>query len=255
MECWHMSGAGNRFAVVDSRQAGDPAGYAGLARALCRRLGADGMMVLEPERLRLHFYNRDGSRGEMCGNGSRCACRFAYDRGLAGARLTLLADAGPVAGERLGQDRYRVALNLPTVLDPERKPGCTYLELGSPGLPHAVLELNADPEPEALRASARALRRDPAFPKGANVNFFHLTAPDRGRILTYERGVEDYTLACGTGAGAVAAALWAGGRLPGGRLTLDSRGGSLSLELASAGGRLTRLALEGPAEILEILTV
>ena len=67
--------------------------------------------------------------------------------------------------------------------------------------------------------------------------------------------MEDYTLACGTGAGAVAAALWAGGRLPGRRLTLDSRGGSLSLELASAGGRLTRLALEGPAEILEILTV
>lgn len=255
MECWHMSGAGNRFAVLEARQAGAPADYPALARALCARLGADGMMVLEPETLRLHFYNRDGSRGEMCGNGSRCVCRFAHDRGFAGDRMTLLADAGPVAGERLGPDRYRVALNLPTVLDPGRRPGCVYLELGSPGLPHAVLEWDADPEPEALRALARSLRWDPAFPKGANVSFFRLSAPDRGRILTYERGVEDYTLACGTGAGAVAAALWAQGRLPGGRLTLDSRGGSLGLDLEGAAGRLTRLALEGPAQVLEVLSL
>ena len=90
MRVYHMSGAGNDFAVVDAR--GLSLDFSPLAVRLCRELGADGFMAVDTAAdadFRLHFYNSDGSRGEMCGNGSRCICRFAYDNGIAGETMTV----------------------------------------------------------------------------------------------------------------------------------------------------------------------
>ena len=85
MQCWYMNGAGNDFMVIDAR--GQKLDFSKLAVELCKLTGADGFMatdVSDVADFRLHFYNSDGSRGEMSGNGSRCICRFAFDNGIAG---------------------------------------------------------------------------------------------------------------------------------------------------------------------------
>ena len=250
----HMSGAGNDFAVMDAR--GLSVDFSSLAQKLCARTGADGFMALDHSEIadfKLHFYNADGSRGEMCGNGSRCICKFAYDNDIAGETMTVETDAGLVYGWRLEENLYKVKLNNPEIFDACRKPDVTYVELGNPGIPHGIVEIphltweNAN----ALREYAVALRHDPAFPKGINVNFYRRLNDSAVRVLTYERGVEDYTLACGTGCGSTAVTLFAQGKLPGKQLTCENRGGVLSVTLEETGGQITGVYLEGPAEIIK----
>ena len=254
MQCWHMSGAGNDFMVIDAR--GLTLDFEKMAKELCALSGADGFMAVdhsEKADFKLHFYNSDGSRGEMCGNGSRCICRFAYDHGIAGENMVVETDAGLVPGKRLSESQYLVKLNNPGIVDLNRKGDIAYVELGNPGVPHAVAEipgLNWDMT-EALREQGKSLRYDPAFPKGANVNFFTWIGEGSVRVMTYERGVEDYTLACGTGCGSTAVTLWLRGLLPGGRLTAENRGGTLALTVEGEQGIVSALYLEGPAEILK----
>ena len=258
MQVYYMNGAGNDFMVVDAR--GMQLDYEQLAIALCKLTGADGFMAVDNSDkadFRLHFYNADGSRGEMCGNGARCICRFAYDLGIAGAEMTVETDAGLVPGWRLDQNQYRVKLNNPSVLDLHRKGDVAYVELGNPGVPHAVKEYFGDlwADADALREELRALRFDKAFPKGANVNFYQVIGAAEIRILTFERGVEDYTLACGTGCGSTASTLWKQGRLPGGVLTAYNRGGTLKVTVGGENGQVNSILLEGPTQIVEIYDI
>ena len=254
MQCWHMSGAGNDFMVIDAR--GVTLDFEKLSKQLCALSGADGFMAVDysdKADFKLHFYNSDGSRGEMCGNGSRCICRFAFDHGIAGENMVVETDAGLVPGRRLSESQYLVKLNNPGIVDLNRKGNIAYVELGTPGVPHAVAEipgLNWDMA-EVLREQGKSLRYDPAFPKGANVNFFTWTGKETVRVMTYERGVEDYTLACGTGCGSTAVTLWLRGLLPGGRLTAENRGGTLTLNVEGEKGTVSALYLEGPTEILK----
>ena len=255
MDLWHMSGAGNDFMVMDAR--GLQLDFSALAKTLCADYGTDGFMALDTASdadFRLHFYNADGSRGEMCGNGARCICRFAHDHGIAGNYMTVRTDAGLVEGWALTEGRYKVKLNLPSVLELSRRPDAAYVELGDPGIPHALVEWEslrfdrmADLLPYALE-----LRHDPIFPKGVNVSFYTHLAPGKVRVLTYERGVEDYTLACGTGCGSIAAVLHAKGLLPEKMLTCENRGGILTVSLEEQEGRLSAIYLEGPTEILSV---
>ena len=252
MKIWHMNGAGNDFMVMDARQL--ELDLAQLAVTLCAESGADGFMavdVAENADFKLHFYNSDGSRGEMCGNGARCICRFAFEHGLAGEQMTVETDAGLVRGWRLAQNRYKVQLTAPTNLDLNRKEDVAYVEVGCP---HAVKAFSGDlwAQKDTLKEAMRALRFDPAFPKGANINFYTWQAPDRVRILTFERGVEDFTLACGTGSGAVATVLWAQGLVPQGKLELENPGGVLTVSLSGQQGQVQTLFLEGPAEVTQI---
>lgn len=258
MQVYYMNGAGNDFMVVDAR--GMQLDYEQLAIALCKLTGADGFMAVDNSDkadFRLHFYNADGSRGEMCGNGARCICRFAYDLGIAGTEMTVETDAGLVPGWRLDQNQYRVKLNNPSVLDLHRKGDVSYVELGNPGVPHAVKEYFGDlwADADALREELRALRFDKAFPKGANVNFYQVIGEAEIRILTFERGVEDYTLACGTGCGSTASTLWKQGRLPGGVLTAYNRGGTLKVTVGGENGQVNSILLEGPTQIVEIYDI
>lgn len=258
MKVWYMNGAGNDFMVIDAR--GKTLDFEALAIKLCKMTGADGFMaadVSDKADLRLHFYNADGSRGEMCGNGSRCICRFAYDMGMAGESMTVQTDAGIIEGRRLAEDRYVVKLNNPSVVDLHRKGEVAYVELGDPGVPHAVMEVKdlSWDMAEELRDMAKDLRYDPAFPKGANINLYSWLDEKTVRILTYERGVEDYTLACGTGSGSTAVTLWLKGLFPGGELVAENRGGMLKLKVEGTAGRVTALYLEGPAEVEKIYEV
>lgn len=258
MECWHMSGAGNDFMVIDAR--GRRLDFQALALELCAKTGADGFMAVDRSDtadFKLHFYNSDGSRGEMCGNGSRCICRFAYEKGIAGETMTVETDAGPVLGWRLSEEQYRVRLNDPSVIDLGRREDAAYVELGCPGVPHGIVEVPGLTwqMAEPLRNRAKALRYDPAFPKGANINFYTWLGEGKVRVMTYERGVEDYTLACGTGCGSLAAAVWTAGKLPGGCLTAENKGGILKVRVENHDGRISALLLEGPAEVLKVYEI
>lgn len=258
MNIYYMNGAGNDFMVMDAR--GQDLNFSALALELCKLAGADGFMAVDHSEIadfRLHFYNADGSRGEMCGNGARCICRFAYDMGIAGENMAVQTDAGIVYGQRLDENRYRVQLNNPGALDLNRKGDIAYVELGDPGVPHAVLEIPglSWEDRDALREQAKALRYDPAFPKGANVNMFTWLDETAIRILTYERGVEDYTLACGTGSASTVVVLWLKGLVPQGRLTVENPGGTLAVTIDGENGIVSRLTLEGPTEVVRQYTV
>ena len=258
MNVYYMNGAGNDFMVMDAR--GGEYDFGKLSVELCKLTGADGFMavdVSDKADFKLHFYNADGSRGEMCGNGARCICRFAHDMGIAGETMTVETDAGEVPGWRLDKDMYRVKLNDPSVLDLRRKGDVAYVELGDPGVPHGVAAYSGDlwGDKEALRERMRALRFDPAFPKGANINFYQLLAPGEVRMLTFERGVEDFTLACGTGTGSVACAMWRLGLLPGKYLTAHNPGGTLKVKLEAEGDEIRGIFLEGPTEITRVYEV
>ena len=256
MKIYYMNGAGNDFMVMDARDNEDR-DFSAMAIELCKFTGADGFMAVgksEVADFRLHFYNSDGTRGEMCGNGARCICRFAHDLGIAGPEMTVQTDAGLVPGWRIDENQYRVKLNNPSVLDLNRKGDIAYAELGEPGVPHAVAEYSGDlwGNKDALREQMRALRFDPAFPKGANVNFYQILGDAEVRVLPFERGVEDFTLACGTGTGSTAAVLWRQGKLPGGVLTAHNPGGTLKVVIGGEGEIVTAIELEGPTQIVRV---
>ena len=258
MKIWYMNGAGNDFMVMDAR--GGAYDFQALSVELCKLANADGFMAIdhsEKADFKLHFYNSDGSRGEMCGNGARCICRFAHDLGLVGDSMVVETDAGLVPGWRLSESQYKVKLNNPGVLDPERLPGTAYVELGCPGVPHAVFQLREDiwANADALKARFEALRHDPAFPKGANVNAHQWIGEAEVRVLTFERGVEDYTLACGTGCGSIASTLWLKGKLPGNVLTAHNRGGTLKVTIGGENGEITSILLEGPTEVVKVYEI
>ena len=248
MQVYHMNGAGNDFAVIDAR--GLTLDFSALAKQLCAQTGADGFMAVDDATdgdFTLHFYNPDGSRGEMCGNGARCICRFAYDQGIAGEKMTVHTDAGLVYGWRLNENIYRVQLNEPSILDLHRTEDAAYVELGNPGIPHAIVELPGLTHDitAALLPQAKSLRYDPRFPKGVNITFFTHLSPGEVRVLTYERGVEDYTLACGTGCASLAVVLAARNQLSGKQLLCHNPGGDLKITLEGSS-----LYLEGPTEYL-----
>ena len=258
MKVWYMNGAGNDFMVIDAR--GQTLDFERLALELCKKTGADGFMAVDTSEkadFKLHFYNADGSRGEMCGNGARCNCRFAYDLGIAGENMVVETDAGLVPGRRIDENEYVVQLNNPGMLDLSRKGDIAYVELGNPGVPHAVACYDGDlwADADRLWDDMRKLRYDAAFPKGANVNFYQPVGEQEVRVLTFERGVEDFTLACGTGCGSIASVLWTQGKLPGGRLTAHNRGGTLTVTIGGTGDEITSIPLQGPTEVVTVYEI
>ena len=267
MDFWKMNGAGNDFIIINDMAARIPDGQLGdLARTLCERrlsIGADGLMVVRPAQAdgdyRMVFFNSDGSEGEMCGNGARCICRYGYENGLAGDTQRVETVSGTVTGTRIDKRQYRVRLNDPSVLEPdypvqvdEVSYPCAYVELGTPGLPHAVVPYPGlkDADENALRRLGRKLRYHPAFPKGANVNFYELVGPDHVYERTYERGVEDFTYACGTGTGSVAAVLTVLGRISGKGMRADMIGGSLYIDVTKTEEGIRDIYLTGPTNIV-----
>jgi diaminopimelate epimerase len=208
---------------------------------------------------RMRFFNSDGSMGEMCGNGARCICRYGYENGLSGQTQTIETTAGIVTGRRISPRNYRIRLNDPSVvrLDcPVEVDGtvipCSYVELGNPGLPHAVVPWNhlREADENALRELGRKLRWHKDFPKGANVNFFELQPDGTIYERTFERGVEDFTYACGTGTGSVAAVLTLKGLTAPEHIQVDMVGGRLTMDVETGGGKVTALHLTGPTNIV-----
>ncbi|MFB3926522.1 MAG: diaminopimelate epimerase [Syntrophales bacterium] len=215
IEFYKMSGSGNDFILIDNRKdvvgTDDPAGF---ARKVCERkisIGADGLILIEESRkadFRWQFFNADGSRADMCGNGGRCAARFAYVKGIAHAKMSFETGAGIIDAE-VRDGLVKLRLTDPGGL----KVGYSIRVYGraysvnsiDTGVPH-VVSYPADLDSCDVVKYGREIRFHAQYqPAGTNVNFACVIDPHSIRVRTYERGVEDETLACGTGA--VASAL------------------------------------------------
>lgn len=248
MTVWYMNGAGNSFAVIDARNISID--MSDMAKKLCQERNCDGFMALDNSDIadfKLHFYNCDGSRAGMCGNGARCICRFAYDNKIAGEQMRVETDAGIVEGARIKDNVYSVKLNTPKDIKLDIVPYVDYVIVG---VPHAVIELE----------SLDAYSRDELFERAkklreeldAHVNFYSVLDRNTVDILTYERGVENFTLACGTGSGAVAAILWIRGEMESSTLTVENQGGVLRVTVEGEWLTPKELFLSGNAEIDEV---
>jgi len=211
-------GCGNDFVIIDNRELRLAVDHmAEWARRVCRRcfgVGADGIMFLEEATpgsgfdFRWHFYNADGSRGEMCGNGSRCVAKLGNLLGFAGKRHVIGTDAGGVEAEVLGDGQVRVRLTNPTDLKTNMELSVAGERLTvhfvNTGVPHAVI-FYEDASLVDVKRLGREVRFHEAFaPKGTNANFVSVRDSGHLTVRTYERGVEDETYACGTGACAAA---------------------------------------------------
>ncbi|MFH1078939.1 MAG: diaminopimelate epimerase [Pseudomonadota bacterium] len=215
IEFFKMSGSGNDFILIDNRDLSLPVGdITDFIRRVCQRkvsVGADGLILIERSDradFRWRFFNADGSEVDMCGNGGRCAARYAFLKGVSGAYLSFETGAGIIDAEVRG-DTVKLRLTDPRsliideIIDVDAKP-MTVSSINT-GVPH-VVHFPDDLDVFDVFNTGRRIRYHGQYqPAGTNANF--VTVADRHslRIRTYERGVEDETLACGTGS--VAAAL------------------------------------------------
>ncbi len=217
VEFWKMSGTGNDFIVIDNREGRvKEQDMSRLVARSCRRresVGADGVIFVTDSDdcdFGWRFYNADGGEVDMCGNGGRCVSRFAYLKGIAGSKMTFETRVGPISAQVEGRV-VKVLMPEPRDetrdIDLELLPGWRSCDFVNTGVPHVVVQV-ADLETHPVFEQGREIRYHPLFsPDGTNANFMTVTGPDSLSVRTYERGVEDETLACGTGA--IASALMA----------------------------------------------
>lgn len=234
------SGAGNTFLIADARAFPNNKAVdrSALARQICHAFGraeTDGLLVIEPKEgydFAWDFYNSDGSRAEMCGNAARCAAMYFYRKNNSKKNLEFLTLAGKVGAQIISDSIVRV--EMPTL------PANFSLVQGhfwvNTGVPHIVIEGAPDAE------RARTLRPLPND-KGSNITFVLEVSKSGCKAVTFERGVENFTLACGTGA--VAAACYLAQKTGGSRFVVEMPGGQLLVDNVIPG---KKPFLEGPAE-------
>jgi diaminopimelate epimerase len=257
---YKMQGNGNDFILIDNRR-GILKGMKlrDLSIAVCNRhysVGADGLIVIASSRksdFKWHFFNADGSEAEMCGNGSRCAARFAYLRKIAKKNMSFETLAGiihAVVKKNMVTVQLTSARGLRMNISVPLENGTRIGHLINTGVPHLVYLTN-DLNNEAVQEIGRDTRHHELFrPAGTNVNFIQVTGPHRLRIRTYERGVEGETLACGTGAVAAALVTATLGHVSSPVHVLTKGGDKLVVSFKREGEKLTDLHLEGVAEVV-----
>jgi diaminopimelate epimerase len=254
-----MNGAGNDFVMLDNR-GGELQLAADQIARICDRhrgVGADGILMLEPAAngadFRMRYYNADGGEAEMCGNGARCFARYASRVAGPMEKLSFETPAGVIGAELQG-DLVRLAMSEPkdlrrgiTIPLPDRQVAAHFV---NSGVPHVVVPVDAL-ENVDVRGLGSAIRRHDLFaPKGANVNFLRERGPRQIAIRTYERGVEDETLACGTGVVA-SALIFAALRKTDGPIAVLVRGGSeLEVDFVREDEQFKNVTLKGPAEFV-----
>jgi diaminopimelate epimerase len=250
---YKLSGSGNDFLAL-----AEPARVPGAEtiRAWCRRgvsLGADGLFILRRVEggVAMDYFNADGLPADLCLNGTRCAAQLAFHLGWTLGTVAIRTPAGRISARQLDSSRVAVELDAPA----EEPRELTVQIDGTPrtgyrlivGVPHFVLLWPGDLGGAPVRELGSALRHHPAFGSpGTNVNFVRFPAPDRMEIRTYERGVEDETLSCGTGvlASAAAGLTQARAQLP---LRVMTQGG---FELAVESLQEGRWSLAGDARVV-----
>jgi len=254
-----MNGAGNDFVLLDNLD-----GQLSLAPEqiahLCDRhrgIGADGVLIAEQPAngadFRMRYFNADGGEAEMCGNGARCFARFAGRISGRRGAISFETPAGVIRAECEGEN-VRLAMSEPRDLALDQRielPGGGVIAHSvNTGVPHAVVFVE-DLGNTDVRGLGSALRRHPHFaPKGTNANFVKIIDPGLAEVRTFERGVEDETLACGTGVVAVALVLHEKHGFPA-PVSVRVRGGdTLRVSFEKKGGAWRNVSLTGPADFV-----
>jgi diaminopimelate epimerase len=255
-----LTAAGNDFVLIDNRKSIIAKKECqSLAKKLCDRkysIGADGLILLEKSAckdFKMRYFNSDGSYASMCGNGGRSIAKFAYDLGVANLKMVFETDAGIINAEILLEDRVKLDLYDPSDLKKDIKVEANGKEFDvdfiNTGVPHAVIFVD-DIEKIDVFGYGRVVRRHETFvPAGANVNFVKVIKDNTLLVRTYERGIEDETLACGTGitASGIISVLKGFAKSP---VKVIARGGDkLSVSLKILNDKISNVVLEGPALI------
>jgi len=260
IDFYKMSGSGNDFIIVDNRKKiVDETDLANFVARVCRRklsVGADGFILLEDTDtvdFKWQFFNSDGSVAEMCGNGARCAARFAYINQITGTDMSFETAAGIVHAQVIGD---MVKINMP---DPANLKTDYALELQddsmsvssiNTGVPHVVITMDNIDDAEVVQLGRKIRFHEEFAPAGTNVNFIHLREDGSVAIRTYERGVEDETLACGTGAIAAAIVTAHKAKIKSPVNVLTRSGEILKVYYQEQGGLFSDIYLEGDARII-----
>lgn len=238
-------GTGNDFILLDNRDGNIVLRQDQIAHLCDRRfgIGADGLMLLENAKgydFRMVYYNADGSESTMCGNGGRCITAYANRLGIIGDTAKFIAIDGP---HQATISNHTVALQMQDVTNIQILDGCSVLNTGSP---HYVTIVN-DVAHTAVFEEGRTIRNRPEYqPKGINVNFMEVKG-DGLHVRTYERGVEDETLSCGTGVTACAIASTASGT-GSYNITIHTPGGLLEVSFTKdSPTTANNVILKGPA--------
>lgn len=257
---WKMNGAGNDFVMLDNREGRITLTGPQIAR-LCDRhrgVGADGLLMVENAQgaadWRMRYYNADGAEAEMCGNGARCFARFVNRLGLAkGEKLTFETPAGTISA-KVKDDQVSLGMSTPgpfaDAVDLHAAGEALHVYSINTGVPHAVV-MTDDLDGIDVRKLGAALRHHHHFqPRGTNVNFVRQLGPQALAIRTYERGVEDETLACGTGVVASALTLAALTETPSPIRVLVKGGDTLTVSFERDGTGFKGVVLTGPADFV-----
>jgi diaminopimelate epimerase len=230
-----------------------------LVERACRRresVGADGLIFVNSSDqydFAWQYFNADGGEVEMCGNGSRCVARFAFSKGIAGDRMTFETLAGPISAEVRGRT-VKVLMprpsNVQMDLQMELKSSWVSVDSINTGVPHVVVRVENLGDHPVVEEGRMIRYHDLFSPQGTNANFMVLHEPDLLEVRTYERGVEDETLACGTGA--MASALVSSSR---GMVTspvrVKTRGGEeLKIHFEESDGVFEQVWLEGSTTLV-----
>ena len=251
LEFYKYQGTGNDFVMIDNRSEFFPKENVQLVARLCDRrfgIGGDGLILLENDTatdFKMVYYNSDGNQGSMCGNGGRCAVAFAKKLKVIENNCTFIATDGlhhaSVANNGI------VSLQMIDVTNIKKESNYTFMNTGSP---HHV-QMVEDLEHYNVKENGAALRYGSLYGKeGSNINFVKKISEDTFSLRTYERGVEDETLACGTGATAVAIAMNATGQTNASSIKLNVEGGKLAVSFDKMGDVFTNVFLTGPAEFV-----
>jgi diaminopimelate epimerase len=254
-----MNGAGNDFILIDNRAGDIHLNRSQIAR-LCDRhrgIGADGILLLEnPSNhvdFRMRYFNADGGEAEMCGNGARCFARFANKVAGAQEKISFETPAGVISANLAG-DHVTLQMTEPTDLRinmklPVADKNKTVHFINS-GVPHVVIPV-ARIDDVDVRREGSAIRYHQMFsPNGANVNFIEKREPNKIAVRTYERGVEDETLACGTGVVASALIFAANEKLNGPIRVIARGGDELQVGFEKTDDQFLNVTLTGPAEFV-----
>ena len=239
-------GTGNDFIIIDAREITPVLDV----QKLCDRhfgIGADGLMLLKNHLeydFEMVYYNSDGNLSTMCGNGGRCLSHFAHQLGIGNGNLQFIAVDGP--HEAKIQDNW-VALGMIDVPNwDKRGQDLVVIHTGSP---HYVQFMEQAVEDVNLIEFARSIRYNDEFGKeGINVNIVNSLPDGSLKMRTYERGVEDETLSCGTGVTAAALSAHITGRVTGHSVAVHTAGGDLSVQFSATSAGYTQVVLSGPAE-------
>ena len=248
---YKYQGTGNDFVMIDNRQHLLSKNNTKLIKTLCDRkfgIGGDGLILLEnPEvdgdDFKMVYFNADGNESSMCGNGGRCLVAFAKFLGIIEDEATFTAIDGPHKATING---HEISLQMQNISEIKQLGNSSFLDTGSPHhvvFTKNVTELDVKKEGATIRYS-----EDYISSGGTNVNFVDMQEDNTFLVRTYERGVEDETLSCGTGVTAVALAAHASGKANGNIIKLIVPGGELSVSFKKENEMYTDVWLTGPAE-------